>query len=89
MQAYKQPEPKIPRVAGHHQDWLEAIRVGRAAGSNFDYGAPLTEIALLGVIAIKFPGEKLAWDAKAGRFTNHDEANKFIQPAFRPGWKLG
>ncbi|MCL6481065.1 MAG: hypothetical protein K6U02_05000 [Firmicutes bacterium] len=50
MREYKLPEKKIPRTRGHHQDWLDAIRQGKKAGSDFSYGAPLTEIAMLGVI---------------------------------------
>ncbi len=88
MKEYKRPEPKIPRVREHHHDWLEAIRHGRKAGSDFSYGAPLTEIAMLGVIAIKFPGVKLQWDAAAMRFTNCPEANPFVNPPYRSGWTL-
>jgi len=88
MQAYKRPEPKIPRVRGHHHDWLEAIRSGKKAGSDFSYGAPLTEIAMLGVIAIKFPGVKLQWDAEAMKFTNCPEANQHVHPPYREGWSL-
>jgi predicted dehydrogenase len=82
------PEQKIPRVKNHAWDWIEAIRTGRPAGSNFDFGGPLTESALLGAIAIRFPGETLAWDAKAARFTNHDAANAFVHPPYRDGWTL-
>lgn len=88
MQAYKQPEQKLPRVPGHQQDWLAAIREGRPAGSNFEYGGALTELALLGVIAIKFPGEKLQWDVAGMRFTNNDAANQYLRPKFREGWGL-
>jgi hypothetical protein len=90
MNDYKQhlPEKKIPRVRNHHQDWLDAIKEGRQAGSNFDYGGPLTEIALLGIIAIKFLGRKLEWDAQKMRFTNCREANQFINPPHRAGWSL-
>jgi len=88
MQAYQKPKPTIPRVEGHHQDWLQAIREGRPAGSNFDYGGPLTEIALLGAIAIRFPGTKLEWDAENMRFTNCDEANQYVDPPYREGWTL-
>ena len=59
MKAYKRPDPSIPRVRNHHQDWLQAIRKGRPAGSNFDYGGPLTEIARLGIIATQLLGQKL------------------------------
>jgi predicted dehydrogenase len=88
MQAYKRPEPTIPRVPGHHQDWLQAIREGRQAGSNFDYGGSLAELGLLGVIAIKFPGTRLDWDAEQTRFTNCDEANQYVHPPYRQGWSL-
>ncbi|MBP7049992.1 MAG: Gfo/Idh/MocA family oxidoreductase [Phycisphaerae bacterium] len=88
MKAYKLPERKIPRVKEHHDDWLRAIREGGKAGSDFSYGGPLTELAMLGVIAIKMPGTKLQWDAAAMRFTNCDEANQFVAPPYREGWSL-
>jgi len=88
MKEYQLPEKKIPRTSGHHQDWLEAIRKGGKAGSDFSYGGPLTELAMLGVIAIKFPGTKLEWDAQAMRFTNCAEANPYVNPPYRAGWTL-
>jgi predicted dehydrogenase len=89
MQAYKRPEPKIPRVRGsHQQDWLHAIREGRQAGSPFEYGGRLTEVGLLGVIALRMPGQKLEYDEKAGRFTNNDDANRWLNPPSRSGWSL-
>ena len=88
MDEYKQPAKTIPRARGHHQDWLEAIRKGTKAGSDFSYGGPLTELAMLGVIAIKFPGTLLEWDTQNMRFTNNSEANQYINPPYRTGWKL-
>ena len=88
MKAYKRPEQKIPRVKEHHDDWLRAIREGRKAGSDFSYGGPLTEIAMLGVIALKMPGTKLEWDTPNMRFTNSDEANLHLNPPYRQGWTL-
>jgi predicted dehydrogenase len=82
------PPQQIPRVQGHAWDWIEAIRSGRQAGSNFGYGGPLTQAALLGLIAIRFPGETLYWDDQQMRFTNHEAANAFAAPAYRSGWKL-
>ena len=79
---------KITRVKNHAWDWLEAIRTGRQAGSNFGYGGPLTQAALLGAIAIRFPGQKLKWDDKNMRFTNHEAANAYINPPYRSGWTL-
>jgi predicted dehydrogenase len=88
MAAYQRPAPTLPRVTSHHRDWTDAIRNGRQAGSNFDYGGPLTELALLGVIAIRYPETKLLWDSTGARFTNHAAANQWIAPAPREGWAL-
>ena len=82
------PAEKIPRVKGHAWDWAEAIRTGRKAGSNFDYGGPLTQVALLGLIAIQYPGQTLNWNDKRARFTNNDAANAYVHPPYRMGWKL-
>jgi predicted dehydrogenase len=88
MDAYKKPAQTIPRVREHHWDWLQAIKNGTKSGSDFSYGGPLTEIALLGVIAIKLPGTKLEWDSAAMRFTNSPEGNSFLNPSYRSGWNL-
>ncbi len=82
------PAQKITRIKGHAWDWADAIRTGRQAGSNFDYGGPLTQVALLGLIALRFPGQTLKWDEKAARFTNNNAANEYVNPAYRQGWKL-
>ena len=88
MKAYETPELTIPRVRGHHQDWLNAIKNGGKPGSNFDYGGPLTELARLGIIAMQRLGEKLEWDSENMRFTNCNEANELINPPSRKGWTL-
>jgi predicted dehydrogenase len=88
MLAYKKPAPTIPRAQEHHLDWLNAIKNGTKAGSDFSYGGPLTEIALLGIIAVKMGGTKLEWDGRKARFKNCNEANQYINPAYRAGWKL-
>ena len=82
------PAEKIRRVKNHQWDWLEAIRTGRQAGSHFGYGGALTQAALLGAIAIRFPGETLKWDNEAMRFTNNDAANALVNQPYRSGWSL-
>jgi len=90
MKAYKQPKPSIPRVpkGGHEQDWATAIKSGGRAGSDFAYGGPLTEIALIGLIAVKLGGQKLEWNGANGEFRNSAEANALVSPEFRKGWEL-
>ncbi len=86
MEAFQKPPKTLPRAKGHMEDWIEAIRHGKPAGSNFDYGGPLTELALLGLIATRLLGQKLEWDGKRGRFRNSVEANQYLNPPARPGW---
>jgi predicted dehydrogenase len=88
MKDFPRPEPKLERVRGGHQkDWLDAIRAGKQAGSNFAYGGALSEIGLLGMIAVRHPGVRLEWDATALRFTNHEPANVWVNPTRRAPWK--
>jgi predicted dehydrogenase len=82
------PPKNIPRVAGGpHVEWVNAIRHGTRCGSDFDYAAPLAEIPLLGVAAIR-ARTRLEWDAKNARVTNQAFANQFIGPGYeyRSGW---
>jgi predicted dehydrogenase len=89
MKAYQRPEPKIPRLrVSHQKDWLDAIREGRQAGSSFEYGGRLTEIGLLGAIAIRFTGQKLLYNERTMRFTNCREANAHLFSSYRWGWHL-
>ena len=92
MRAYKRPEKTLPRVrrgsAGHEQDWVRACKDGKPASSTFDYGGPLTEAVLLGVLAMRLKNTPLEWDPVNMKVTNCDEADKYVKPAFREGWTL-
>jgi predicted dehydrogenase len=82
------PPKSLPRVVGGpHVEWVRAIRAGTRCGSDFDYAAPLAEVALLGLAAIRARA-RIEWDAASGRVTNHEAANQFIGPGYdyRPGW---
>lgn len=90
MKAYQQhlPEKTLPRSQGHHKDWILACKGGKPASSNFGYGGPLTEMALLGVLAIRNQNRKLIYDVKNMKITNDKEADKYVRPPFRGGWTL-
>ncbi len=87
MKDFQPPDKTIPRSPGHYIEWLEACRGGKAAGCNFEYAGPLTEIVLLGNIAIR-SGEKLSWDAENMTISNHKEANRYIEEPYYHGWRL-
>jgi predicted dehydrogenase len=86
-EAYQRPPKTLTRSKGHHRDWLDACKGGPPASSNFEYGAALTEVGLLGLVAMR-TGKKLNWDAKAMKATNAPEADKFIKETYRPGWEV-
>jgi hypothetical protein len=87
MADYKLPSPVLTRSPGHYRDWIRAAKGGEPSCSNFSIAGPFVQWMLLGVIAMKFEG-KLMWDAEKMRFTNNNEANEFLKPKFRKGWKF-
>ena len=87
MADYRFPPPLLTRSPGHYRDWIRACKGGDPACSNFNVAAPFAEWMLLGVIALRFDG-KLEWDAAKMRFTNNEQANKYLKPTFRKGWTL-
>jgi len=89
MKYYNQPEKTIPRVTTSHEgDWIRACKDGIPASSSFDYGGPLTEMALLGMIAIRLKDQRLKWDSKNLKFTNNEEANRLLHKEYRNSWSL-
>ncbi|MEM9586295.1 MAG: Gfo/Idh/MocA family oxidoreductase, partial [Planctomycetota bacterium] len=84
---FQEPEPTLKRVAGHHRDWIDAIKGGDPASSHFQYGAKLTEITLLGIVALR-AGEPIDYDAAAMKITNVDDANRLLRQPYRDGWTL-
>jgi predicted dehydrogenase len=84
---YRRPPRTLPRVQGHHADWLQACKGGTPACSNFDYGAPLCELTLLGNVALR-AGRRLRWDAPSMRASNAPEAERFLTDTYRKGWEL-
>jgi predicted dehydrogenase len=87
MDAYKRPTPTLKRSKGHHRDWLDAIKGGPPASSNFEYGARLTEVTLLGILSLR-TGAKINWDAANLKATTAPEADAFIKEHYRSGWEI-
>jgi predicted dehydrogenase len=86
-QAAKVPK-SIARSPGHYEEWMLACKGGPRPVSNFDYAGPLTEIALVGVLALRAPGKKLAWDSANLKVTNAPELDAHVHTAYRKGWTL-
>ena len=91
---YGKPPRVLPRSPGHHKEWIDACKGGEPAGSNFDLAGPLTEVVLLGNVALRMgqqlyeKGLKLYYDGPDMKVTNLPDANKYIRSEYREGWTL-
>ncbi len=91
---YGRPPRVLSRSPGHHKEWINACKDGEPAGSNFDVAGPLTEVVLLGNVALRMgqqlyeKGIKLYYDGANMKVTNLPEANKYIHNEYREGWTL-
>lgn len=85
--SYQKPTPFLARSPGHHRDWLDACKGGPKAGSHFERGARLTEIAHLGNLALR-TRKIIKWDADAMEAKGVPEAAAIVRESYRPGWEL-
>ena len=90
MQDYKRPAKSIPRSPGIHEEWIAAIKEGKKSTTDFSYSATLTEVMLLGNIAMRTAETKtvLEWDPIKMEFPNLPEANQYLHKQYRQGWSL-
>ena len=87
-QEYEKPEPTIPRVGmSHEQRWVQCCKTGEKASSDFSYSGPLTEVCLLGNVAIRLGGV-IKWNAKKMKAVGRPEADEWISRPRRAGWEL-
>jgi predicted dehydrogenase len=86
--SFTRPEKTIARPASHWTEWVDAAREGRQPSCNWAYGGHISELCLLGNIAIAHRGTVLRFDGKRKRFVNSDSANAMFARPRRQGWKL-
>jgi hypothetical protein len=70
-------------------EWLEMMKSGTPSYSNFDIAAYLTEIILLGCIAMRVgEGTRMEWDGPKMTSPNVPDAAKFVKRENRKGWEF-
>lgn len=84
--------PSIPDgswVKGNRQiqEWIAACKSGKQPSASFAYSAALTEMVLLGNVALQ-AGEPIEWDSKQGQVTNVAGADDLIRREYRDGWSI-
>jgi predicted dehydrogenase len=90
------PPQKLKRIAHeeHEMNWVEAIRGQAEISSPFEYGAALTEVMLLGVVALR-AGQKIHYDGAKMQITNSVattdqplEGEQLLRRQYREGFGL-
>jgi len=85
---------EFPQSPGHFQEWIDAIKGGEPAMSNFpDYAGPLAEVVLAGNLAVWLAaepgqGQKIEWDSKNLKAGNVEGLETLIKPEYRQGYTL-
>ena len=90
------PPQKLKRIAHeeHEMNWVEAIKGKAEISSPFEYAAPLTEVMLLGVVALR-AGQKIHYDGAKMQITNSVatsdqplEGEQLLRRQYRQGFGL-
>jgi predicted dehydrogenase len=86
-ESFGTPAKKLPRIPGQHHElnWVNAAKGNTEASCPFEYAARLTEVMLLGVVALH-AGKKIQYDGEKMRVTNVAAANDFLKRDYRTGW---
>jgi predicted dehydrogenase len=81
------PPEKLARIPGeaHELNWVDAAKGKGETDSPFSYAAKLTEVMLLGVVALR-AGKKINYDGANMRITNVPDANQYLTRQYRQGW---
>ena len=90
------PPAKLKRIAHeeHEMNWIEAIKGQAEISSPFEYAAPLTEVMLLGIVALR-AGQKIHYDGAGMKITNSVassdqplEGEQLLRRQYRQGFGL-
>jgi predicted dehydrogenase len=83
-ESYGPPARKLPRIPdeNHEMNWVDAAKGKTAASCPFEYASKLTEVMLLGIVALR-AGKKITYDSAKMRVTNDDRANEYLARAVR------
>jgi hypothetical protein len=88
-EAVRAVPPSISRSPGHNEEWFRMMRGGAPAYSNFDIASRLTEIILLGCVALRVGvGKPMQWNGPRMKSPNCPEAPHWVKRHNRHGWNV-
>jgi predicted dehydrogenase len=85
---FQQPAETLPRCerTDHYTEWTRCAKAGKPTCLPIEFAAQLTEVALLGTLALR-TGKAFTWDA-ANMCTGDPDVDKLVDPPYRAGWQL-
>jgi predicted dehydrogenase len=87
--SFGKPAERLPRIPNenHQMNWVDAAKGKTPTSCPFEYAAKLTEVMLLGVVALR-AGKRIEYDAANMRVTNVPTANQYLEREARAGWSV-
>jgi predicted dehydrogenase len=88
MEEYADLPQTLPRIAeSHEMNWVNACKGLTEATCPFSYAVPLTEVMLLGVVALQANG-LIRYNAETMTIPNAPEAEQYLHRPYREGWEI-
>jgi hypothetical protein len=87
MQEVGRVPQTVESYGEHMESWAKACKQGTRTSSDFDFASQVTEVALLGSIAL-LHGKTLEWDTEKMCFPKDPAANKYLRVELRKGWDV-
>jgi predicted dehydrogenase len=84
----------VEQDKGHHPDkwhlpnFVDCIRSRKQPNGEIEQGHLSASLEHLANIAYRSGNQKLYFDAKTEKFVGHDEANKYLRPAYRKHYRI-
>lgn len=82
---YKRPEVEN---GNHYHQWVNACLGEGQCSADFTFGGKLTEALLLGVVANRYPDQKLEWKEATMTIPNLPAAEALLQRNYRAGFEV-
>lgn len=72
----------------HQPNFIDCIRSRKQPNGDIEQCHHSATLVHLANVSYRVGNKQLAFDAQAERFTNHDDANKFLKPAYREHYRV-
>jgi predicted dehydrogenase len=83
----RKKEEVLPPLGHFQKEWFDACKGNLKTSCDFDYAGQMIQQMLLGLVAYR-AGQRVEYDAAAGRITNLPDANQYLSKKYRDGWTI-